>query len=128
MTNEAQLPVLVIGDRNDGRAAVSATLRLAGYDAVEVDNGRLALDILLDESRREPCAIVLDAEMATAKDGDFLAIVKSFHRLSTIPVIILSAEDAPATVPPGPVAEYLRKPHNPAQLTAIVGAFARHHT
>lgn len=125
----SSVPVLVVGHEDHARAAVSATLRRAGYEAVEAKTGRVALDLLLDETRREPCAIVLDAEMPEMAGYELVTTLSGHRRLAVIPIIVLSIEDDPDEgAHRGAVAEYLRKPHDPAQLTAIVKTFARHHT
>jgi CheY-like chemotaxis protein len=123
-----ELPsVLVVDDDADSRSAVGETLRRAGFEALEAEDGRRALDLLLGDQKREPSAIILDLVMPVMSGWELLTIVKSYHRLASIPIIVLSGHDVPTeALRHGAIAEYLRKPHDPDGLTSVVRKLARH--
>jgi CheY-like chemotaxis protein len=82
--------ILIVDDDGDIREALSELLRAEGYEAALASDGREALQLL---SRAETCpaAILLDLMMPVMDGWEFLARKESDPRLSSIPVIVISA-------------------------------------
>jgi CheY-like chemotaxis protein len=109
--SEAKRPILVVDDHEDTREMVAALLTKEGYTVVQAANGRVALDLLVSEEQTEPCLIVMDLEMPVMSGWELLAIIKSYHRLSSIPVVITSGSQKQSeALRHGAVVAYLPKP------------------
>lgn len=113
--------VLVVEDDVDAREAIAAFLEGEGYEVVEADDGRQALEQL---RRQEVCVILLDLMMPVMNGAAFRAAQLDDPRLADIPVAVLTA-DAGAASKAGAlgVAECMTKPVDYARLLAFV---ARH--
>lgn len=83
--------VLVVEDDVDCRENICSTLKEAGYAALEAADGAHALRLLLAEDKPEPMVIVLDLVLPIMSGPELLKVLKSYHRLSRIPVILISA-------------------------------------
>jgi len=111
--------VLVVEDDVDCREIICNTLKEAGYAVFEADDGAQALRFLLADNTPEPMVIVLDLWLPTMSGPELLKVLKSYHRLSRIPVILTSAG-------PRYVAEstantaWLPKPFEDERLIALV--------
>ena len=82
--------VLVIDDDDDSRTAVGRYLSRAGYAVRAARNGREAL---IAVATTVPDVIVLDAMMPEMDGVEFLQVIRSYLRWSTVPVILLTAYD-----------------------------------
>ncbi len=114
-------PVLVVEDDDNTRESVRDTLLRAGFAVDTANVGRDALGKLLDE--QQPAVIVLDVRMPVMDGRQFLTVVRAYHRLASIPVLVLTAVD----LPPGlseSVEVVMQKPFRPAELVANVEALA----
>jgi CheY-like chemotaxis protein len=120
-------PVLVVDDHDDSRAAVCSLLRDAGFAVIDAANGKEALVLLVSEDQPEPCLIVLDLDMPVMSGWEFLAIAKSYYRLSLIPFVVLAESPKQSeAVKHGAVVGYFPKPVDLDLLVAKVrGATAR---
>ncbi len=107
--------VLVVEDEEDIRAAVAEILEGEGFEVVIAANGREALDELKHMAR--PCLILLDLMMPVMNGHEFLASIRDRPRLSTVPVLVLTAVSTEA--PPGAQA-LLRKPFIVEELLEAV--------
>jgi len=111
--------VLVVDDDRDCREMMCGTLRDFGYTVFESDNGADALLLLLAESTPEPSVILLDQMMPTMSGEELLRLIKGYHRLARIPVILVSA--GPRYVGEGSKdAAWLEKPFDADRLVALV--------
>jgi CheY-like chemotaxis protein len=107
----AKRTVLIVEDDAESRAAMATCLTSAGYAVQEAANGQLALDILVTAGAPEPVLIVLDLEMPVMNGWALLAIIRSYHRLSKIPVVVVSEQEPPGeALTYGAIARYLKKP------------------
>lgn len=81
---------LACGRRADIRDAVADTLRDAGYEVSEAENGKVALE-RLSELDDKPCLVLLDLMMPVMSGPELLKTLKEAHRLASLPVVVLSA-------------------------------------
>ena len=80
--------VLVVDDEADSREALSRLVQRRGHRTTSVPNGRDALAVLTSAT---PDLIVLDLRMPQMDGIMFLEVVRSYLRLQTIPVFIMTA-------------------------------------
>ena len=80
--------VLVVDDDADAREALSRYLMKAGHAARTARNGREAL---IAVATTIPDVILLDARMPEMSGLEFLKVIRSYLRWSTLPVILLTA-------------------------------------
>ena len=111
--------VLVVEDDPNTLESVRDILLSAGYGVDTATTGRDALGRLLDE--KQPEVIVLDIRMPVMDGRQFLTIVRAYHRLASIPVIVLTAVDLQPQLSES-VEVVMRKPFRPADLVANVEA------
>jgi len=114
--------VLIVDDELRMRKLVADFLKREGYNIVEADNGRSALDIL---SRETADLVILDV-MMPGHDG--WTVCREIRKNSNIPVIMLTAKgeevDQLFAFELG-ADEYVTKPFSPKILTARVNALFR---
>lgn len=122
MTNEV---VLLIDDSSVIRAVVRRRLEEQGYTVVEVEDGGGAL-AAFRECR--PDVVLLDIEMPVLDGFEILKLIKAEGDQAETPVVFLTArdktEDLVEALRMG-AHDYLRKPFEPAELTARVRAAVR---
>jgi CheY-like chemotaxis protein len=86
---------MVVDDDEHIRDALSMILEDEGFEALCVDNGRAALDVLNGGQR--PCVILLDLMMPVMDGWQFRQVQKSTPEHSDIPVVVITAAGASAT-------------------------------
>jgi CheY-like chemotaxis protein len=111
----------VIDDDSDHRSLLAVALVEDGFEVVEADNGRDAIDYLLKSA--EPDIILLDLLMPVASGWEVLNVLRTYLRLRRIPVIVVSGEPATVQVPGADVVARLRKPY---RLHELLGLIQRH--
>jgi CheY-like chemotaxis protein len=84
--------VLVVDDYDDSRATLREALEEMGHDVVEAANGQDALDFLIFHSELQVDLIILDLDMPVMNGWQLMALLRSYSRLSTIPVVVVSAQ------------------------------------
>ncbi|HVJ17984.1 MAG TPA: response regulator [Polyangiaceae bacterium] len=115
-------PILIVDDDAEARGELREALAIQGREVIEATNGREALELLTSERIPEPCLILLDLRMPVMSGWEFLSILRSYHRLSRIPVIVLSGvTDAYAETNPPSVIR-LKKPFSADLLLESVTA------
>ena len=112
--------VLIVDDDPEVRGALRELLESWNLAALDLGDGRAALDWLVGEQGRAPGLIILDMEMPELPGWEFLKIIRCYHRLASIPVIVLSARDHSQTIREHSIAGYLLKPHDPDTLLRTV--------
>jgi CheY-like chemotaxis protein len=80
--------ILVVDDDDDARESVSRFLTKSGYAVRSARNGREAL---IAVATTVPDVIVLDVRMPEMSGIEFLQVIRSYLRWSTVPVILLTA-------------------------------------
>jgi CheY-like chemotaxis protein len=113
--------VLVVDDDDDTLDSVRDILVQAGFGVDTAATGRDALGKLLDE--KQPAVIVLDIRMPVMDGRQFLTVVRAYHRLASIPVIVLTAVELAPELQES-VEVVMRKPFRPGELVANVHALA----
>jgi two-component system chemotaxis response regulator CheY len=122
MTGQTVIPILIVDDEDDARELLRTALEGAGYLVLEANNGGQALSLLTAAGAPEPSLIILDLNMPVMTGWEFLAIVRSYHRLSRIPVLVVSGAIHPDVLAHGTVAHRLAKPIAVDELLARVTA------
>ncbi len=99
--------VLVVEDDNDLRESICTVLQDAGYESWPAENGEVALE----RARAErPCVILLDLMMPVMNGWEFRSEQLRDPELSSIPVIIMTADGRAQEKAKTLHADYLRKP------------------
>ena len=80
--------ILVVDDHPDTGEAMAKLLRHAGHQATFALNGR---DALMQVLQDVPDVVVLDLLMPEMSGPSFLKVVRSYLRLQTLPIVVLSA-------------------------------------
>ena len=119
--------VLVVDDSAEAREGAREALELHGYCVWEATDGREALNMLTAGNTDLPSIIVLDLEMPNMTGWDLMRLLNSYHRLASIPVVIVSGHDRASIPPTHPLLAYLRKPYGSQQLVAAVRECSRAH-
>lgn len=116
------LPILVVDDTEELRKSTLSVLSLERYQAIGVENGKMALDAV---SRAEYCLILLDLAMPVMSGFEFLTAYGRQLRPHS-PVIVISGERSIQTqlFPPF-VVDFLTKPFEVPLLLKLVGKYAQ---
>jgi CheY-like chemotaxis protein len=85
-------PILLVDDYDDARASAREVLEDAGYVVVEAVNGQQALNFLVSSPHERVALIILDLQMPVMDGWRFMELLKCYVMLSTIPVIIATAQ------------------------------------
>lgn len=83
-------PILVVDDYEDARATLRDMLEGMGHRVVEAANGQEALDFLTQEPSATVQLILLDLDMPRMSGWELLKLLKSYVRLASIPVVVVS--------------------------------------
>jgi CheY-like chemotaxis protein len=83
-------PVLVVDDYADWRATLREMLEDVGEDVVEARDGQEAFHFLIFHPDVRVKLILLDLDMPVMNGQDLLTLLKSYTRLASIPVVIVS--------------------------------------
>lgn len=85
--------VLIVDDNADAADTLARLLQTADYEVESVPNGREALAKIL---ARIPDVVVLDLAMPEMDGPSFLEVVRSYLRLQSLPVVVLTGiSDSP---------------------------------
>ena len=124
MTDGPAPVALIVDDSGVNRRVLARLLKTLGIDALEAENGRVALD-LLRSSGSEVAVVLLDIVMPEMDGYATLAAIKAEEDLRHIPVIMISGieelESVVRCIEMG-ATDYLPKPFDPAILAARVRA------
>jgi CheY-like chemotaxis protein len=114
--------VLVVDDEEMVRSMARAVLRNEGYEVLEANNGKDALDVLAGAGKL-PALVLLDLKMPVMGGAELVPILN--HDYPELRVIVTSGyseEDARKDLPPGAIADFLQKPYSLSTLTEKVEA------
>src|SRR5215212_10921136 len=85
--------ILIVDDVEDARESLAVVLRELGHAVTCVPNGREALSSVLADL---PDVVLLDLLMPEVDGPSFLEVVRSYLRLQSLPVVVLTAlSDSP---------------------------------
>src|SRR5882672_4797305 len=121
----AMTTILVVDDSAAIRRIISRTLVETGYRVVEAVDGRAALDACRAE---RPDLMLLDIDMPVMDGPTTLREIRAEPELQSLPVLFLTARTGADDVAAGldlGAQDYLRKPCEPAELTARVARALR---
>ena len=112
--------VLVVDDEEDIRSGVTRWLHVLGYKTHEAMDGQAGADAA---DTHQPDAIVLDMMMPRLDGMQTLAHLKSSHRTSHIPVVMLSASlrDEQRALDAG-ARFFVQKPYDGKRLVDTIAA------
>jgi CheY-like chemotaxis protein/two-component sensor histidine kinase len=82
--------VLVVEDNTENRQMIVRQLTKAGWQVLEAENGRKALDVMQIE---QPGVILLDLMMPEMDGFEFIRQLRQHPQWRSLPVIILTAKD-----------------------------------
>ena len=116
-----QSTVLVVDYDPNTLETIRDVLSRSGFAVDTATSGRDALGRLLDE--KQPAVIVLDIRMPVMDGRQFLTVTRAYHRLASIPVMVLTAVELAPELRES-VAVVMRKPFQPDELVANVQALA----
>jgi two-component system response regulator FlrC len=115
--------ILVVEDDEALREALVDTLEMAGYNVIEADNGRAALEQLAEDKAFEIDIVISDVQMPKM-DGHQL--LKQIKRQSDLPVLLMTAygtiNKAIEAMKDGAV-DYLVKPFEAQVLVSVVSRY-----
>jgi len=115
--------VMIVDDEGPILRVLKPSLAAAGYEVIDVDNGREALTLA---GQRIPDLIVLDLGLP---DMDGKDVILALRKWTQVPIIVLSAREAEAeriaALDTG-ADDYVVKPFHTGELLARVRAALRH--
>lgn len=119
--------VLIVDDYADARATLRDMVEELGLEAIEAEDGQEAFNFLVFHPELRVQLILLDLDMPRMNGIDFLTLLKSYLRLASIPVLVISRQVGKLP------AEQLRAingafqaPYELPRLRAIVEALVAH--
>lgn len=120
-------PVLVVDDYADARANLREMLEELGQEVVEAGNGEEAFDFLVFHPEVRVQLILLDLDMPRMTGWQLLALLKSYVRFASIPVLVVSRH-VPYLRPKdhGMIDGYIQAPSEMPRLRALVEAIVSH--
>lgn len=121
----AAATILVVDDSTAIRKFLSRALVAGGYQVIEAENGSAALEACRSQ---RPDLVLLDVDMPVLDGHATLREMRADPALQSIPVLFLTARTSGADVAVGlelGAQDYLRKPCEPAELTARVAMALR---
>lgn len=123
------IQILVAEDERDIRELIVFTLKLSGYEVIEVSNGAEAVERAKDIL---PDLILMDVRMPKMTGYEACEVLKGNQATKDIPIVFLSAKGQEAEIKQGielGAEEYFLKPFAPEELLQRVGSIlARHGT
>lgn len=89
--------IIVIEDDEDIRRQVSRALEIEGYEVLQAENGRLALDLLTSlRDEQLPGCMVLDLMMPEMDGKTMIEEIERNHsRLRSIKILVATAKGSP---------------------------------
>jgi CheY-like chemotaxis protein len=119
--------VLVVDDYADARANLRDMLEDLGQEVVEAEDGQQAFDFLLANPDVNVGLILLDLDMPRMTGWELLALLKSYVRFATIPVVVVSRHvDYLRPKDFHLLQGYLKAPAEPDELRALVASIVLH--
>jgi two-component system chemotaxis response regulator CheY len=88
--------ILLIDDDEDIRNSVTDLLTICGYDVIEAENGKVALEVLSKQKSHLPGLIILDLMMPVMDGKSFMDYISQNHQddFAKIPLIVFTANSS----------------------------------
>lgn len=114
--------ILLVDDYDDARATVREALEEAGHVVIEAANGQQALNFLVTNFDERVGLIIVDLQMPVMDGWRFVELLNCYVKLSTIPVIVVTAAPDPQLerITHRAVLGCLRAPYELETLVAMV--------
>ena len=112
--------ILAVDDSNSIRQMVSFTLKSAGHDVVEADNGNTAL---VTAKAKKVDLVLTDVNMPQMDGVSLVRALRALPEYKYTPILVLTTEAGNAKKQEGKAAGatgWLVKPFDPSQLLATV--------
>ena len=120
-------PILVVDDYPDARANLRDMLEELGQEVIEAGNGQEAFDFLVFHPEQRVQLILLDLDMPRMTGWELLALLKSYVRFASIPVLVVSRHVAYLRPKDHRMINgYIEAPQEMPQLRAMVEAIISH--
>lgn len=110
--------VLIVDDEPSSNTLAGEYLRLSGFEVVERFDAESALELLRRDAAFD--AIVLDKRLPGMDGLEALRALKEDPKLSSIPVIMLSASAPTEAIADAGAAGFIPKPFSPKDLAAAI--------
>jgi len=117
---EKKSRILIAEDFEENRTALTLILKNAGFDVIEVENGRQAIEAVRQE---EPDLVLMDVTLPEIDGLQATREIRSDEKFERLPIIILSAHDSDEIRREAAEAggsEYLSKPFEIAELKEMI--------
>ena len=118
--DEKKSRILIAEDFEENRTALTLMLKYAGFDVIEVENGRQAIEAVRQE---EPDLVLMDVTLPVVDGLQATREIRSDERFERLPIIILSAHDSDEIRRQAAEAggsEYISKPFEFAELKKLI--------
>jgi CheY-like chemotaxis protein len=115
--------IMVVDDNEDLREMLRFMVERLGYQVVEAENGREAIEIA---RRRCPDLILMDLSMPVMDGLAATRLLRKIEDMCDVPIIAISAnrrEQSQADALAAGCNEYMTKPVNFHQLNTVLGSF-----
>jgi CheY-like chemotaxis protein len=112
--------ILIAEDFEENRTALTLILKYAGFDVIEVEDGRQAVEAVRQE---EPDLVLMDVTLPVIDGLQATREIRSDEKFERLPIIILSAHDNDEIRRQAAEAggsEYLSKPFEIAELKKLI--------
>lgn len=113
--------ILTVDDASTMRKMVSLTLRAAGHEVLEAQDGSVALGVL---QTRSVDLVITDVHMPNMNGIELTRRLRSLPGFAKTPILLLTTESDPARKAEGRAAGatgWIVKPFSQEQLLAVVG-------
>jgi CheY-like chemotaxis protein len=117
--------ILIAEDFEENRTALTLILKYAGFDVIEVEDGRKAVEAVRQE---EPDLVLMDVTLPVIDGLQATREIRSDEKFERLPIIILSAHDSDEIRRQAAEAggsEYLSKPFEIAELKKLIEGWLR---
>ncbi len=113
--------VLTVDDSRTIREMVCFTLKSAGFDVIEAEDGQKALDVVL---RKKPDLIITDLNMPNMDGLSLIRNLRAMDDFRTVPILMLTTEHGDDKKSQGRSAGatgWIVKPFDPEKLVQVIG-------
>lgn len=117
-------PILLVDDYDDARSTLREALERLGYAVLEAANGEQALSLLVTRHDQQVSLVILDLQMPVMDGWRLLELLRCYVGLSSIPVIIVSAQHPHLEQVRHPsILAYVHAPYRMEGLLDLVDAY-----